>query len=517
MKRNFGIIFVAIQDRFGSTASVTSLLTTMQNLVMSFSSLFITTVGTEFLSSRMSITLGAFVFTTAHIISAFSTDIHMLFASVGFLEGLGTALSFPSVIATIGEYFDKRRGLATGLAFCGSNVGWVVLAPVLSALFEDIGYSGTFMIIAGMTFNILVTAALLRPVKSFKLHKLITKETEDTTKDIKDVGDILESENFLPVKDNVMFSSTNSIENGVQSERNKTDEILTQLVIEKENKGKMQLSADGTPSTSEIICFDLCDQPSHTRTKSSSPLLPRNTACSLANRRTSISSQDSQKGLLPLNSLAKDKKASFRRRLKASYDLTLFRSLVFPVFLLMAAMMGPTTLLLPVFLAPLSRDLGLSAERTGILMSILGGVGLFSRILCALFADRKYVKLTTLLAVVSILAGVTAHCVRFIKTFHLLVFVAVIFGLCCEIYQSMYPVILVEYLTLPKLKSCIGFTVLCHGVAAASTYPVIGSFRDATGNYIASYHFLGTMSFVGALLALSLPYLHRRQKKYVGV
>ncbi|XP_053403483.1 monocarboxylate transporter 7-like [Mercenaria mercenaria] len=458
IKKNFGIIFVAIQDRFGSTASVTSLLTTMQNLVMSFSSLFIiTTVGTEFLSSRMSITLGALVFTTSHIISAFSTGIHMLFASVGFLEGLGTAISYPSVIATIGEYFDKRRGLATGLAFCGSNVGWFILAPILSALFEDIGYSGTFMIIAGVTLNILVTAALLRPVKSFKRHKLITKKktTEETTKDIKDGGDILESENLLPVKDNVILSSTNSIENGVQSERNKTDEILTQLVLEKENKGKMKVSADGTRSTSEIICFDLCDQQSHT--KSSSPLLPRNTACSLGNRRTSISSQNSQKGLSPLNSLAvslsrsqlalcssvdiicgpvidtpdipaeniqenknKDKKASFRRRLNASYDLTLFRSVVFPVFLLMAAMMAPTTLLLPVFLAPLSRDLGLSAERTGLLMSIIGGVGMFSRILCALFADRKYVKLTTLLAVVSTLAGVTTHCVRFIKTFPLL-------------------------------------------------------------------------------------------------
>ncbi|XP_045202602.2 monocarboxylate transporter 12-like [Mercenaria mercenaria] len=217
IKKNFGIIFVAIQDRFGSTASVTSLLTTMQNLVMSFSSLVITTVGTEFLSSRMSITLGALVFTTSHIISAFSTDIRMLFASIGFLEGLGTAISYPSVIATIGEYFDKRRGLATGLAFSGSNVGWFVFAPILSALFEDIGYTGTLMIIAGMALNILVTAALFRPVKSFKRHKLKTNKTEETTKDIKEGGDILESENLLllPVKDNAMLNSINSIGNRV--------------------------------------------------------------------------------------------------------------------------------------------------------------------------------------------------------------------------------------------------------------------------------------------------------------
>jgi hypothetical protein len=49
-----------------------------------------------------------------------------------------------------------------------------------------------------------------------------------------------------------------------------------------------------------------------------------------------------------------------------------------------------------------------------------------------------------------------------------------IVGLCCELYQSMYPVILVEYLTLPKLKSCLGFTILCHGLAVAGTFPVLG-------------------------------------------
>ncbi|XP_053403491.1 monocarboxylate transporter 13-like [Mercenaria mercenaria] len=536
----------------------------MQNLLMSFASLVNMTVGMQFMSNRMSIMLGAIILTISHIISANATDISMLFASIGFLEGIGTALVHPPVTATIGEYFHKRRGLANGLAFSGASFGGLIFAPIFSALFDDYGYSGTFMIVAGMTFNILVTGALLRPIKSFERQKSAVNQKDKNTKHINEVGNTKELEELLSVKDNTyVIGSSNSVENGVQSERNKTDMILTQLVLEKENghlgvlpnKAILQLRTGDASSKIKIVRSDSYQQRSDTNTMSGSPLLPRSRAWSLGNRQgTRTASQNSHKGLSPLNSLVeslsrsrvalyssadgvcgsvidiqeiplersegnknKDTKTSFLSKLKASFDVNLFKSVLFPVFLLMAAMLAPTSGLLPLFLAPLSKDLGLSAEQTGLLMAIIGGVGMSSRILCALFADRKFVKLTTLLAVVSTLAGVTAHCARIFKTFPSLVVMAVLLGLCCEIYQSMYPVILVEYLTLPKLKSCIGFTLLCHGLAVAATFPVVGALRDSTGNYYASYHFLGTMSFVGALLALSLPHVHKRQHTEVEV
>ncbi|XP_045201491.2 monocarboxylate transporter 13-like isoform X2 [Mercenaria mercenaria] len=537
----------------------------MQNLLMSFASLVNMTVGMQFMSNRMSIMLGAMILTISHIISANATDISMLFVSIGFIEGIGTALVHPPVTATIGEYFHKRRGLANGLAFSGASFGSLIFAPIFSALFDDYGYSGTFMIVAGMTFNMLVTGALLRPIKSFERHKSAVNQKDKNTKHINEVGNTKEFVELLPVKDNAyIIGSSNSVENGVQSERNKTDMILTQLVLKKENghlggvlpnKSILQLRTGDASSKIKIVRSDSYQQHSDTNTMSGSPLLPRSRAWSLGNRQgTKTASQNSHTGLSPLNNIVeslsrsrvalyssadgvcgsvidiqemplerseenknKDTKTSFLGKLKASFDVNLFKSLLFPVFLLMAAMLAPASYLLPLFLAPLSKDIGLSAEQTGLLMAIIGGVGMSSRILCALFADRKIVKLTTLLAVVSTLAGVTVHCARIFKTFPSLVFMAVLLGLCCEIYQSMYPVILVEYLTLPKLKSCIGFTLLCHGLAIAITFPVVGALRDSTGNYYASYHFLGTMSFVGALLALSLPHVHKRQQMEVEV
>ena len=376
----------------------------------------------------------------------------------------------PSVTATLGEYFHKRRGLANGLAFSGASCGGLLFAPIYSALLTDYGYTGTFMILAGLTLNILVTSALLRPVKSFERCKKTTGKTPCKANSINDKTDTKENEKLLPVLDKNLIGSSHSFV--VESERKKTDDILTQLVLEKENghlgvlqnKAILQLKADDTPAL-KIVRSDSYNQTLSPDTISGSPLLPRNRAWSVGNSRPRTVSQSSNKGLSPLNSLVeslsrsrvalysstdgicgsvidiqeirtkdssenktKDIKPTFINKLKASFDVTLFKTPLFPVFLLMAAMLAPASGLIPLFIAPLAKDVGISAEKTGLLMSIVGGVGMFSRIMCALFADRKYVKLTTLLAVVAVLAGIVAHCARFFTSFPLLVFMSVLIG-----------------------------------------------------------------------------------------
>lgn len=559
IRKNFGIFFVAFQERFESSASLTSALNTMQNLVMSTSSLLIMTVGMQYLSNRTSIILGSLFLTSANLITAFSRDIRLLFLSVGFLEGAGTALVHPPVTACLGEYFHKRRGLANGLAFSGASFGGLIFAPIMSALFENYGYTGTLLIVAGLMLNILITGALLRPIKSFE-ETSVTQNCENfpmsskqTNGETRGNGHLTQTNTTEPMKIKLQGESLEI--NGTAKE---TDTLLEQLVHEKENghlqvlpnKAILKLKADATP-TLKIFRSDSCHVENDKL--SGSPLLPRIRAWSMdrppiEHKRHRTTTECSQRDLSPLNnfvdSLSQSRvaifsgaavvcgsvidiqeipfkeenlqtgkcKSTFFNKLKASFDLSLFKNLVFPIFLCMAAMFAPTCGLLPVFLAPLSKDAGVSAEQTGLLLSIVSGVGMFSRIICALFADKKLIKLTTLLAVAGTIAGITAHCVRFFCTsFASLVFISVILGLCCELYQSMYPVILVEYLTLPKLKSCLGFTILCHGLAVAGTFPVIGTLRDVSGKYYASYHFLGTMSIVGAGLALLIPYAHTKQ------
>lgn len=45
------------------------------------------TVGMQFMSNRMCIILGSVLLTASNIITAYATDIRLLFVSIGFLEG----------------------------------------------------------------------------------------------------------------------------------------------------------------------------------------------------------------------------------------------------------------------------------------------------------------------------------------------------------------------------------------------------------------------------------------------
>ena len=60
----------------------------------------------------------------------------------GVIGGLGLgAMYLPSVVI-VSQYFEKRRGLATGLAGCGSGVGSMVLPPLINWALSLHGWQG---------------------------------------------------------------------------------------------------------------------------------------------------------------------------------------------------------------------------------------------------------------------------------------------------------------------------------------------------------------------------------------
>jgi len=69
----------------------------------------------------------------------------------------------PSIVV-VGYYFDERRALATGIAVCGSSVGTLVFAPVMSSLLSLYGWRGANLVIAGVILNGLICGAVYRPI-----------------------------------------------------------------------------------------------------------------------------------------------------------------------------------------------------------------------------------------------------------------------------------------------------------------------------------------------------------------
>lgn len=127
--------------------------------------------------------------------------------------------------------------------------------------------------------------------------------------------------------------------------------------------------------------------------------------------------------------------------------LTIFRHLyltfsdrrtVFPLFLCVAGLLSASSILTPSFLAPLAKDAGLTPEQRGLLLSITGGAGMVSRITLSLLADKQFIKLTTILAAVSVVVGVTVHLLRFVHGFGAFVAVAIVMGVSDFLVRFMF-------------------------------------------------------------------------------
>ena len=72
----------------------------------------------------------------------------------------------PSMVV-INQYFEKKRGLANGIALSGSGIGSMAIPPLMLYALDTYGLEGTLLIMAGIALNIGVCGMLFRPAKFY--------------------------------------------------------------------------------------------------------------------------------------------------------------------------------------------------------------------------------------------------------------------------------------------------------------------------------------------------------------
>ena len=86
---------------------------------------------------------------------------HLYFSFGVLAGGLGAGFSNAPVVATVGLWFDRRRGIATALAMSGASIGILLLPPVIRTLIDSIGWRGAFLSQGIVTLVLLLAAAVI--------------------------------------------------------------------------------------------------------------------------------------------------------------------------------------------------------------------------------------------------------------------------------------------------------------------------------------------------------------------
>eukprot|EP00301_Raphidiophrys_heterophryoidea_P009047 c13354_g1_i1.p1 GENE.c13354_g1_i1~~c13354_g1_i1.p1 ORF type:complete len:491 (-),score=107.92 c13354_g1_i1:122-1504(-) len=105
--------------------------------------------------------VGATMFAIFLTIASFATNIWVIYVFQGLALGISFGLTFFPSIASVSQWFSRRRGLATGLAAAGSGVGNFAFPPILERIILNFGWRWALRGLAIVGFTLLMYSTLV--------------------------------------------------------------------------------------------------------------------------------------------------------------------------------------------------------------------------------------------------------------------------------------------------------------------------------------------------------------------
>lgn len=166
IRANFSIFYVALLDQFqwsrGTSAGVQSLALIVYTVCAPVVGSLIDRYG-----PRKVIAIGVLVLSLGLMLCALIQSLAQFFLFYGVIVGIGiTTIGIISYSAIIAHWFEKKRGLASGIAVSGMGLGTFLFVPLAQQSISYWGWRTSFLIFG------LLSMAILLPVNSILLrHK----------------------------------------------------------------------------------------------------------------------------------------------------------------------------------------------------------------------------------------------------------------------------------------------------------------------------------------------------------
>jgi MFS family permease len=160
---SFGVYFNPITEEFNLTRTTTSSIQSVYMVLCIFFAMAggwaLDKYGPRIVFFMMGLFTGLSFMLTSLVGSVFH-----IYLSYSFLFAIGTAPFFPVISATISKWFDKKRGIALGIATSGSRSGQAAIAPLSVVLISSFGWRYAYLITGFITW--LVVLPLSRLMKN---------------------------------------------------------------------------------------------------------------------------------------------------------------------------------------------------------------------------------------------------------------------------------------------------------------------------------------------------------------
>ncbi len=160
IKLSFGVFFKSLQEDFGWSRATTSGVFSFYMLLYCVFTVLGGWAIDRYGAKIVLTVMGFFTGLSLLLTSQASTPWH-LFLSYSLLLAIGTAPIYILVMSTASRWFTGRRGLALGIASCGTGLGIMIMTPFSAWLISSYGWRMSYFILALIAFFVIIPCAQL--------------------------------------------------------------------------------------------------------------------------------------------------------------------------------------------------------------------------------------------------------------------------------------------------------------------------------------------------------------------
>lgn len=204
---------------------------------------------------------------------------------------------------------------------------------------------------------------------------------------------------------------------------------------------------------------------------------------------------------------------SVKSALSQMLDVSLLKHPAF-MFIGVSNIFGMAALYVPfVYLVDMAIQDGVDPGSASFLISIIGIVNTFARILCGYVADFPSVDALFMNNICLVLGTISVAATPLCSNYTGYLIVALVFGVAIAGYISLTSIILVDLLGLDRLTNAFGLLILFRGAATLVGSPLAGGLYDATQSYTIPFFVAGGLFGLSAVFSFLAPLLKRCQKE----
>ena len=191
----FGVFFESWIGEFGWTRALTSGANSLNSILFGLAGILVARL-TESFGPRKIATVCGFFLGLGYLLMSQISATWQLYLLFGVIIAIGMS-AYISMLSIVAKWFEKRRGLMTGIVFSGMGLGMMIMPPVANWLISVYEWRASCIIMGASTLVVTILAAqFLRhaPVQTGQLSNNKDKEKQKTV--VKEHGTLSLKEAF---------------------------------------------------------------------------------------------------------------------------------------------------------------------------------------------------------------------------------------------------------------------------------------------------------------------------------